>query len=202
MSKSLGSSGRRSAKDVRGTHQTLGKPVWTSSDSSRIISLSPISAPDFIFQDEFYVTGGVQDFDSISTRISVLGEVSTVPEMKGVFYGKAPSLLLVHSMLDLDKLFTAVEKIVRLLPTLGRLDVLLHKESTVIDPTEFLSAAMQMKDKFPIYPFQVRQMDRLIGSVPMAGMDIILAPFGGSRSGPGGGGGSFFVTCHKKHKGP
>ena len=107
------------------THQTLGKPVWTSSDSSHIISLSPISAPDFILQDEFYVTGGVQDFDSISTRFSVPGEVSTVPEMKGVFYGKAPSLLLVHSMLDLDKLFTTVEKIVRLLPTLGRLDVLL-----------------------------------------------------------------------------
>ena len=42
---------------------------------------------------------------------------------------------------------------------------------------------MQMKDKFPIYPSQVRQMDRLIGSVPMAGKDIILEPLGGSGYG-------------------
>ena len=116
MSKS--SSGRRSAKDLCTTHQTTGKPVWTSFDSSQIVSLSPILSPNFILQDKFYVTEGVQDFDTISTRVSILGEASSVPEMKSIFYGKTPRLLLLYSMQELEKLFAAIKKIEKFLPTL------------------------------------------------------------------------------------
>ena len=75
-----------SGQEVRATHQTTGKPVWTTSDCSQIISLSPISSPDYILQDDFYIIGGVQDFDSISARFSILGEASSAPETKSIHY--------------------------------------------------------------------------------------------------------------------
>ena len=85
--------------------------------------------------------------------------------MRKIFYGTQPSLLLVHPLEEMEAPRKAVDQLVSQLTTLGNLDVLLYKEATSVEPTEFLTSAMALKDAFPVVPYQVRKMDRLIGSM-------------------------------------
>ena len=61
-----------------------------------------------------------------------------------------------------------VHKLMKLLTTLGRLDLVLFKKSTKVESSEFLMAAMKLKDKLPFVPVRVGQCDRLVGSVSKA----------------------------------
>ena len=155
------SSSRRSAKEVRTAHQTTGKPVWTSSDSEQIVSLSPLSQPDFILQDEYRISSGILHVDTISSKFPILQGVSSVDAMRKIFYGSQPS----HPLEEMEALSKAVDQLVFQLTTLGNLDVLLYKEATWVEATEFLTSALALKDAFPVVPYQVRHMDRLIGCV-------------------------------------
>ena len=75
-----------------------------------------------------------------------------------------PPVLLVHPLEETEILHTVINKLVTVLTTMGNLDVLLYKEGTSVEPTEFLNTAMTLNDNFPAMPDQVRQMDRLITS--------------------------------------
>ena len=156
------SSSRRSAKEVHTAHQTTGKPVWTSSDSEQIVSLSPLSQPDFILQDEYCISSGILDVDTISSKLSILQGISSIDAMRKILYGSQPSLLLVHPLEEMEALSKIVDQPVSQLTILGNLDVLLYKEMTLVKPTEFLTSSMALKDAFPVVPYQV--MDRLTGS--------------------------------------
>ena len=84
--------------------------------------------------------------------------------MKKVFHGTQPSSLLVHPLEETESLHKVIDQLVSLLTNMGDLDVLLYKEATAVELTEFLTTAMALKDSFPVMPYQVCQMDRLIGS--------------------------------------
>ena len=58
-----------------------------------------------------------------------------------------------------------VNKLMKLLTTLGRLDIVLFSKATGIDSAQFLMSAMKLKDKLPLLPVRVGQCDRLMGSV-------------------------------------
>ena len=152
----MSSSSRRNAKEVRTAHQTTGKPIWTSSDSKQIVSLSPLSQPDFILQDEYLISSGILDVDTISSKFLILQGVSSVDAMRKIFRGSQPSLPLVHPLEEMEALNKIVDQLVSQLTTPGNLDVLLYKEATSVEPTEFLTSAMALKDAFPVVPYQVR----------------------------------------------
>ena len=50
------------------------------------------------------------------------------------------------------------------LAILGDQGIFLFYEATAVEPTEFLTTAMALKDGFSVMPPQVRQMDRSISS--------------------------------------
>ena len=151
----LSSSSRRSAKEVRSTHQTTGKPVWTSNELQQIVPLSPLSQSDFILQDEFWVSFGILDMETISSKFSILQGVNSVDTMRKKIYGNQPSLLLVHPLEEMEALTKVVDQLVSQLTTLGNLDILLCKEARAVEPTEFLLTAMALKDVFPMMPYHV-----------------------------------------------
>ena len=55
------------------------------------------------------------------------------------FYGGCPSVLLVHLPEETGSLHTVINKLVKLLTTMGDLDVLMYKEDTFVQPKEFLT---------------------------------------------------------------
>ena len=82
MSKS--SQGHRSAKDVRHAHQTTGEPVWAGTDSSQLKTMSMIRTPDFVIQDELYMTEGVPDAE-LSTVLWPSNGLGVEPLFLGFF---------------------------------------------------------------------------------------------------------------------
>ena len=63
MSTSFGSKGRRSARDQMASHCTTGELVLPTAESHQLIAMTPLMAPDFVIQNEYWVHGGVQDVD-------------------------------------------------------------------------------------------------------------------------------------------
>ena len=139
--------------------------MWTGTDSSQLKTMSMIRTPDFVIQDELYVTEGVPDVQRISSQFSILSEIETVEQMRGVFWGANPNLLLVAPMDKLDDVIEHMQKLVRLLTTVGQLDVVLFSQSSAVDAASFLQSAMLLKDRMPFLPERVGQADRLIGSI-------------------------------------
>ena len=156
------SSSRRSAKEVRATHQITGKPVWTTNDSEQIVSLSPLRQPDFVMWDEFWISSGVLDIEPISLELSILQGISSIYVMRKAFYGTQPSLLLVHPLEETESLHKVIDQLVSLLTTMGDLDSLLYRECLGAYRVSY--DCMALKDPFPAMPYHVCQMDRLIGS--------------------------------------
>ena len=160
------SKGRGSAKDHMATHRTTGEPVLPAAESQLLVSMTPLQPPDFVLQNEIWLHGGIPDVDNSSFQFSVLDEVNTVERMRTLFHGASPNLLLVGEA-DGEDMPVFLEY-VQLLTTLGRLDVVLFKKATKVESSEFLMAAMKLKDKLPFVPVRVGQCDRLIGSVAKA----------------------------------
>ena len=162
-----GSQGRRSAKDLMSTHRTTGEPVLPTAESQQLVAMTPLLAPDFVVQNEFWLQGGIPDAEHSSVKFSVLDEVETVDQMRAVFHGASPNLLLVDQV-DGENFPVFVEylnKITKLLTTLGRLDIVLFSKATAVDSAQFLMAAMKLKDKLPYLPVRIGECDRLVGSV-------------------------------------
>ena len=167
MSTLSGSKGRRSARDQMASHSTTGEPVLPTAESHQLIAMTPLMAPDFVIQNEYWVHGGVQDVDNISVRFSVLDELESVDQARAIFHGASPNLLLVSEMdgENFPVFIEYVNKLMKLLTTLGRLDIVLLSKSPEIDSAQFLMNAMKLKDKLPFLPVRVGQCDRLVGSV-------------------------------------
>ena len=73
------------------------------------MSLSPLRQPDFALQDGFWVSSGILDIESISSKFSVIRVVSTVEVMRNIFYGGNPSLLMVHPLDETEALFKVID---------------------------------------------------------------------------------------------
>ena len=111
--------------------------------------------------------GGVQDVNNISIKFSVLDELDSVDQARAIFHGASPNLLLVSEM-DGENFLVFIEyvnKLMKLLTTLGRLDIVLFSKATEIDSAQFLMSAMKLKDKLPFLPVRVGRCDRLVGSI-------------------------------------
>ena len=63
--------------------------------------------PDFVSQDEMFLSAGVLDFAGVSSKFSILSEVHSVEQMRAVFWGSSP-MLLVHPRDKLDELLEKV----------------------------------------------------------------------------------------------
>ena len=158
------SKGRRSAWDVCASHQTSGEPVWTAANSSQLKAMAMLVNPDFILQDEYFVSAWFPDFARVSSKFSILSEIETVEHMRSVFWGACPNILLVHAADHLDDLLEYVRKIMRLLTTVARLDIILYSRSSAVDSVSFLTNAMCLKHQMPFMPERIGQVDRLLGS--------------------------------------
>ena len=128
---STSSKGQRSAADVRESHQTTGDPVWTATDSAQLKAMSMLCNPDFIIQNDMFVSAGFPDHARISSKFSILDEVTSVEQMRAVFSGASPNLLLVYAADQLDDLLDYMRKIVKLLTTVAQLDEYIFKAITV-----------------------------------------------------------------------
>ena len=162
---STSSKGQRSAADVRESHQTTGDPVWTATDSAQLKAMSMLCNPDFIIQNDMFVSAGFPDHARISSKFSILDEVTSVEQMRAVFWGASPNLLLVYAADQLDDLLDYMRKIVKLLTTVAQLDVILYAKSSAVDSSSFLNNAMSLKDQLPFLPDRIGQVDRLLGSI-------------------------------------
>ena len=167
MSTSSGSKGCRSARDQMASHSTTGEPVLPTAESHQLIAMTPLMAPDFVIQNEYWVHGAVQDVDNISVKFSVLDELESVDQARAIFHGASPNLLLVSEM-DGENFLVFIEylnKLMKLLTTLGKMDIVLFSKSTEIDGAQFLMSAMKLKDKLPFLPVRVGQCDKMVGLV-------------------------------------
>ena len=63
-----GSQGRRSAKDLMSTHRTTGEPVLPAAESQQLVAMTPLLAPDFVVQNEFWLQGGIPDAEHSSEK--------------------------------------------------------------------------------------------------------------------------------------
>ena len=104
---------------------------------------------------------------NILVQFSVLDELDSVDQARAIFHGAPPNLLLVSEMdgENFPVFIEYVNKLMKLLTTLGRLDIVLFSKSTEIDSAQFLMSAMKLKDKLPFLLVRVGQCDRLVGSV-------------------------------------
>ena len=121
---------------------------------------------DFVLQNEFWLHGGIPDVDNSSVKFSVLDDVDSVDAVRALF----PNPLLVGEVHgeDMPVFMEYVHKLLKLLTTLGRLDIVMFKKSTKVDNSEFLMTAMKLKDKVPFVPLRVGQCDRLVSFVSKA----------------------------------
>ena len=111
------SEGRRSVNDIRESHRTTGEPVLTATDSYQLKAMAMLTNPDFILQDELFVSTGFPDFATVSTKFSVLDEAYTVEQILAIFWGAAPNWLMVWPADQLDELLEQICKVVWLLTT-------------------------------------------------------------------------------------
>ena len=148
-------------------HRTTGEPVLPSAESAQLISMTPLQPPDFVIQNDFWVHGGVPDIDHCSVKFSILDDVDSVEQMRAIFHGSNPNILLVgEADGECYPVFMEyVNKILKLLTTVGRLDIVLLYKATEVDSAQFLMSAMKLKDKLPLLPVRVGECDRLVGSV-------------------------------------
>ena len=123
------SKGRGSAKDHMAAHRTTGEPVLPAAESQQLVSMTPLQLPDFVLQNEFWLHGGIPDVDNSSVKFSVLDDVNSVERMRMLFHGASPNLLLVGEVdgEDMPVFLEYVHKLMKLLTTLGRLDLVLLK---------------------------------------------------------------------------
>ena len=105
-----------------------------------------------------------------SVKFSVLDELDSVDQARAIFHGASPSVLLASEMdgEDFPVFIEYVNKLMKLLTTLGRLDIVLLSKATEIDSAQFLMSAMKLNDKLPFLPVRVGQCDRLVGSVSIS----------------------------------
>ena len=122
------SKGRGSAKDHMAAHRTTREPVLPAAESQQLVSMTPLQPPDFVLQNEFWLHGGIPDVDNSSVKFSVLDDVN-VERMRTLFHGASPNLLLVGEVdgEDMPVFLEYVHKLMKLLTTLGRLDLVLLK---------------------------------------------------------------------------
>ena len=144
------SKGRGSAKDHMAAHRTTGEPVLHTAESQQLVSMTPLQPPDFVMQNEFWLHGGIPDVDNSSVKFSALDEAKTVKQMRTLFHGASPNLLLLGEVdgEDVPVFLEYVHKLLKLMTTLGRLDVVLFKKATKVESSEFLMAAMKLKGSY------------------------------------------------------
>ena len=82
MSTLSGSKGRRSARDQMASLSTTREPVLPTAESHQLIAMTPLMAPNFVIQNEYWVHGGVQDVDNISVKFPVLDELESVDQAR------------------------------------------------------------------------------------------------------------------------
>ena len=97
----------------------------------------------------------------------MLDELESVDQAHAIFHGASPNLLLVSEMdgENFPVFIEYVNKLMKLLMTLGGLDIVLFSKATEIDSAQFLMSAMKLKDKLPFLLVRVGQCDRLVGSI-------------------------------------
>ena len=137
-------------------HRTTGEPVLPSAESAQLISMTPLQPPDFVIQNDFWVHGGIPDIDHCSVKFSILDDVDSVEQMRAVFHGSNPNILMVGEAdgESYPVFMEYVNKILTLLTTLGRVDIVLLYKATEVDSAQFLMAAIKLKDKLPLLLFR------------------------------------------------
>ena len=145
--------------------RTRRRVIWTATDLAQLKAMSMLCNPDFIIQNDLFVSAGFPDHARISSKFSILDEVTSVKQMRAVFWGASPNLLLVYAADQLDDLLDYMRKIVKLLTTVAQLDVIPYAKSSAVDSSSFLNNAMRLKDQLPFLPDRIGQVDRLLGSI-------------------------------------
>ena len=131
------------------------------------MAMTLLMASDFEVQNEFWVHDGILDVDNCSVKFSLLDDVASVDQMRVLFHGASPNLLVVDEVdgENFVVFLQYVSKIQKLLTTLARLDILMFTKATAVDSAQFLITAMKLMDKVPFLPVRVGHCSRLVGSV-------------------------------------